>query len=110
MSLLWAEPPASSLFADEQVLLEVDPGYAGPGVYAPRRPQQTVLYKLVQDNLADVACHPTRGLSRRRSHPDLCREGLPKLYALWHLVGGPGQVWLPLLGLTWPRILSVFLC
>jgi hypothetical protein len=51
MSLPWAEPPVSSLFADEQVLLEVDPGYAGPGVYAPRRPQQTVLYKLVQDNL-----------------------------------------------------------
>jgi hypothetical protein len=48
---LWAEPPTGSLFAEEQFFPEVDPSYSGPRVYAPRRPQQTVLYKLVQDNL-----------------------------------------------------------
>jgi hypothetical protein len=51
VSLLWSEPPSGSLFADEQFLPEVDPAYAGPRVYAPRRAQQTVLYRLVQDNL-----------------------------------------------------------
>ena len=51
MSLLWAEPPTGSLFADEQGLAEVDPGYLGPPVYAARRPQRTVLYRLVQGHL-----------------------------------------------------------
>jgi hypothetical protein len=46
VSQLWSEPAASSLFADEQVLPEIDPAYAGPRVYAPRKPQATVLYKL----------------------------------------------------------------
>jgi len=51
VSYLWTEPPSASLYPDEQVIVEVDPSYAGPRPYAPRRPQTTVLYKLVQDNL-----------------------------------------------------------
>jgi hypothetical protein len=64
VSSLWAEPPSGSLFAEEQFFPEVDPSYAGPRVYAPRRPQQTVLYKLVQQNLE------TWLRSRREGCPD----------------------------------------
>lgn len=51
MSSLWAEPPSGSLYPEEQYVPEVDPAYAGPRIYAPRQPQRTVLYKLVQEHL-----------------------------------------------------------
>ena len=48
---LFVDPPAASLFPDEQTFWERDPDYAGPRMVAPRKPQRTVLYKLVQENL-----------------------------------------------------------
>ena len=51
MSTAWVEPPAASQIVDEQVFAQIDPPYRGPGIYARRRPQQTVLFRLVQEYL-----------------------------------------------------------